>query len=1551
MKLKPKTKKAIRGSITILLVIILLPMMTFSAVIVDMSRVNMAKSMVSGAGDLTMNTALANYDTILKDVYGLFAMSQEKTETELAADLRTYFAKTIASYGVVEEAEAGEYVDSLIGDFSEIINDAKNNTDNFLEMDVSADTMTFNVDLVDQSALSNPGIMRKQIVEYMKYRAPMTFGLSFIDALKSFQSVEEQNKVVEAQVTAQESTQDVTKNCQKLIKLIREFDDLVKSVENGDRTVKGSANHSDGVAIPIWPNDTDLSPYSTQLDKYRSAWGLDYNYQYINKINLVFLANSPSADSVYLKNLKYPNEIYIKQNGAGLIYDKSGITVNPSLKGDTAGAKQQVFDQINALASQDALETTYKNQNFLDTSNLNSQYTNFASGKEESAINTFIAFEKFLLDQNSTVKYSSVKSALEQITVLGKYYDNYYKLISADITRAEGELNTAKTNTTNAQKAMNGPSGSINTAAQNIYNTASSFYASISEEEEPLSCLDGTGMKDKVLSLLQRSKVNLPGGSSYGTNLVPSYTIRNFNGFYGNFKESAGEADDIYLKYFKSIVNSLKGSNSVAKSASDFLSSGGDFTSYMKKAEGGGVTGNELFKVLNCLYSCSKEAQKIPGLIDTYNAATPGYADLVSAQHQKQEVYNSLVAERSNVTSKYNLELNEHRAFVTAYQADAFYYGKYVETAKNIVTEKASKINTQIVALRDNVKALVDKLGKIQSQITATKTAITTYDNNVDKWEKANNSYVTSNESDSFSDQSAADIKNARSQYNEESFKNLSDYVDSMKVYYETFYKYITDTTHFKYGTTKIDTITKADQVISAVSGIKSSLSSVVTVEEANQKYASLYSSDKTPLLQTVGQMCYLEPTVVQIQILKYLNSAFPDQETQTEAQKGEETSYKDSVKSLANGTGSSSSGGAVEKSETNNSGKYGYTYTKASISGDLPSKDSTKKTVTTTEFDMNVSDTEDGGLDVDTSSGTTAQKNVLSTVLSGIGNAVKAGVENLYILTYLFENFSYNTIVQDEVADNYKFDTSMTPSAQLVALETHLATAENWKAYDGKIKTLSNYPITAKNNYIYGAELEYILYGNTTAKTNVTYAKASIYAIRFGFNCIYAFTNSEIRNTTMSAGLAVQAATLGIVPYQLVQIVLQLALAAAEAAIDLEMMNCGLDVAIVKTTDSWSLSISNLSKSAANLATSVANAAVDKAITGAVDLVTNGIQGIVDATTDELSGAINDVTTNLTTATQKVIQDAVDQAFSHVTAKVEEGINSLQYLEANDKASIKAEVSTIFTGIKNNLSTELNAMFAGNELAMKAINTIVAGANSLVSSVEKKVNDTIDTIPTESDISEALIAEITSIKQYMIGQATNAVNGVMGGVNSIVQGAVAEVEGTLQGYADQAKNLTEEKAEELKKQVQETTNGYINKYLDNGNSNAIGGSTASSSGSSSNSIASMMKFGYKEYLMLFMFLGLCVESSSNAILKRTADVIQLNVQHLGEGSSYKHDKGAKFLMKNAYTYVSVDASVELEMFFMNLDFFTKMLSDEETEVEGDLTKFATIKYKGVLGY
>ena len=309
MKLKQKRMKQIKGSISILLVLVMLPMMTFAAVIVDLSRINMAKQMVSSAGSLAMNTELANYDTILKDVYGLFAMSQVADETpeDTAKRVQDYFERTLVSYNVVEEAEAEQYVENLMGNFHELLaaTDPDDVTD-FLRLE----NITAEASGIPNSALNSPDILRKQIVEYMKYRAPIEFGMSFLDALKSFSTVGDQTAVVEAQVKAQESTQDVTQACQNLITLIREYDILVENINDKDPEQRVLCANAAGQALMV-----PLEDYDTHMSLLRDGRNnLYYHFQHLNRINLVFLDNNPNVDNVYLKNLS-KDTCYIADGG------------------------------------------------------------------------------------------------------------------------------------------------------------------------------------------------------------------------------------------------------------------------------------------------------------------------------------------------------------------------------------------------------------------------------------------------------------------------------------------------------------------------------------------------------------------------------------------------------------------------------------------------------------------------------------------------------------------------------------------------------------------------------------------------------------------------------------------------------------------------------------------------------------------------------------------------------------------------------------------------------------------------------------------------------------------------------------------------------------------------------------------------------------------------------------------------------------------------------------------------------------------------------------
>ena len=76
-----------------------------------LAELNLGRGVASSAVDLTLNTALTHYDSVLKEIYGLFAMSQ--TVEDLDKNLEAYFKKTIMGSNIPED-EADEYTRQIM---------------------------------------------------------------------------------------------------------------------------------------------------------------------------------------------------------------------------------------------------------------------------------------------------------------------------------------------------------------------------------------------------------------------------------------------------------------------------------------------------------------------------------------------------------------------------------------------------------------------------------------------------------------------------------------------------------------------------------------------------------------------------------------------------------------------------------------------------------------------------------------------------------------------------------------------------------------------------------------------------------------------------------------------------------------------------------------------------------------------------------------------------------------------------------------------------------------------------------------------------------------------------------------------------------------------------------------------------------------------------------------------------------------------------------------------------------------------------------------------
>lgn len=165
------------GAVTVFLTIILVPMIVISCLFVDACRAKLASSVVSSAGDLTLNTALTQYDSVLNDYYGLMASSQSVDEFLTHAD--EYFQACITSQGV--DADTGrEWADRV----SNILTGETQDISDLLQIE-EQDQTKFTIKTVENGTLENPAVVKKEIVEFMKYRAPIDGVSELIDKFKN----------------------------------------------------------------------------------------------------------------------------------------------------------------------------------------------------------------------------------------------------------------------------------------------------------------------------------------------------------------------------------------------------------------------------------------------------------------------------------------------------------------------------------------------------------------------------------------------------------------------------------------------------------------------------------------------------------------------------------------------------------------------------------------------------------------------------------------------------------------------------------------------------------------------------------------------------------------------------------------------------------------------------------------------------------------------------------------------------------------------------------------------------------------------------------------------------------------------------------------------------------------------------------------------------------------------------------------------------------------------------------------------------------------------
>lgn len=300
MRFFAKTK----GAVSIFLILILLPTITIAGLFIDVSRVYLSQEVISSSADLALNTVLSEYDKKLKDYFGLLGSCQSQSEV-IDVSKQFFIDSMVSAHVTTSDAEG--YWDNLISGDDDIRD--------MLQLSVEGGKDSINIAAAENGALNNPAILKSQIIEFMKYRAPIDGVASLFEKItdsevaEQTQDADKETKLIEAQKDFADAEKNFVKQAEKTYKAIKAYEDC--RTFTGDNFKDGAENYLNKLANFIAHPDSASS--ESFVDIYKSA----------HKKMVMDLYNTHSADGMMEVTLLKPIGISWNLYSSDLPYNDS----------------------------------------------------------------------------------------------------------------------------------------------------------------------------------------------------------------------------------------------------------------------------------------------------------------------------------------------------------------------------------------------------------------------------------------------------------------------------------------------------------------------------------------------------------------------------------------------------------------------------------------------------------------------------------------------------------------------------------------------------------------------------------------------------------------------------------------------------------------------------------------------------------------------------------------------------------------------------------------------------------------------------------------------------------------------------------------------------------------------------------------------------------------------------------------------------------------------------------------------------------------------------
>lgn len=231
MLLKAFLKKT-KGSITVMVTLIMIPTVFFTGFMVDLARIKLYSDQAVMTADNYGEAVLTEYDALLKELYGLFAVTQSEKGKDAVKTLQTYM-KT--SYNPSVDMIAWDHLGGIASPLK---------TEYTGFMPYKDADITLSYQLKEESRLSDPRIMSTQIGDFMRFRIVQGLGENsdtVLDALEQVQNTENNAEVIQDKNEVDDAvgkTMEKMRDYYNLLKRLQHYPDYLKTINKTYQNTK-----------------------------------------------------------------------------------------------------------------------------------------------------------------------------------------------------------------------------------------------------------------------------------------------------------------------------------------------------------------------------------------------------------------------------------------------------------------------------------------------------------------------------------------------------------------------------------------------------------------------------------------------------------------------------------------------------------------------------------------------------------------------------------------------------------------------------------------------------------------------------------------------------------------------------------------------------------------------------------------------------------------------------------------------------------------------------------------------------------------------------------------------------------------------------------------------------------------------------------------------------------------------------------------------------------------------------------------------------------------